>query len=103
MEFKKRRLQLKLKRLRLERKTNRPGEEGGKQIRQGVRLAFGDEKSSLTSPYIDKKDDLDSYLLQFKSYVTVANWPQVNWAIQFSPLLGEKALDVYSTFLQENE
>ena len=52
--------------------------------------------------FVDGKDDLDSYLLRFETYSTVANWLQTNWATQLSALLSGKALDVYSRPSQED-
>ncbi|KAJ8036447.1 hypothetical protein HOLleu_20423 [Holothuria leucospilota] len=42
-------------------------------------------------------DDLDAYLQHFKRYATSQNWDKgMEWAVNLSALLKEKALDVYS-------
>ena len=37
--------------------------------------------------FMDKKDQLDSYLLRFKRYAENAKWEKVTWAIKLSALL----------------
>ena len=89
--------------LRLEREADRSaGEEREANQARGVRIAFVEIRSPDLPHFLDGKDDLDSYLLRFERYSTVANWPQTNWATQFSALLGGKALDVYSRLSQED-
>ena len=96
-------MQMELERLTLERVADCFAGEGGEANQAGgVRVAFGGIKSPDLPHFVDGKDDLGSYLLRFKRYVTVANWPQANWATQLSALLGGKALDVYSSLSQEN-
>ena len=46
----------------------------------------------------DEKDDLDSYLLHFERYATVANWSSESRATQLSTY-SCKALDVYSNLI----
>ena len=52
--------------------------------------------------FVDGRDDIDSYLIRFERYATIANWPQVNWATYLSALLGGKALNVYCRLSQED-
>ena len=52
--------------------------------------------------FVVGRDDIDSYLIRFERYTTVANWPQVNWATYLSALLGGKALNVYCRLSQED-
>ena len=81
MDIEERRMQLKLERLRLERKTDRSGKEERESNQvESARIVFGGARSSDLPHFIDEKDDLDSYLLGFKKYATFANWPQTNWA-----------------------
>ena len=47
-------------------------------------LFFEKTRSSDHPEFIDEKDEVDCYLLQFERYTTVANWPQANWATQLS-------------------
>ena len=89
-------IQLELERLRLEQKTYRCG---GKT--EEANQAGGSRFADLPH-YIDKKNNLDSYVLLFERYATVANWPQINRATQLNALLVGKALDVYSRHLQED-
>ena len=49
----------------------------------------------------DGKDNMDSYLLRFERYVTVAGWERSDWATRLSPLLSGRALDVYSGLSDE--
>ena len=103
MEFEERKMQMKLDRLRLERESDRSAAEGLEANQAGVTcVVFRGTRSPDLSHFVDGKDDLDSYLLRFERYATVANWPQANWATQLSALLGGKALDVYSRLSQEN-
>ena len=37
--------------------------------------------------FVDEKDNLDSYLLCFERYATVAGWERSDWATRLSPLL----------------
>ena len=67
-----------------------------------MRVDFGGIRSPDLPHFVDGKDDLDSYLLRFERYATVANWPQTNWATQLSALLSGKALGVYSRLSQED-
>ena len=103
MEFKERKMQMELERLRLEREADRSAGEGGEPNQAGgARVVFGGTRSSDLPHFVDGKDDLDSYLLRFEKYATVANWPQTNWATQLSALLGRTALDVYCRLSQED-
>ena len=99
MEFEERKMQMELERLRLEREADRSAGEANQA--GGVR-AFGGVKSLDLPHFVDGKDDLDSYLLRFERYATVANWPQTNWATQLSALLRGEALGVYSRLSQED-
>ena len=103
MEFEERKMQMELERLRLERDADRYAGEGREANKTGgARVLFGGTRSPDLPHFVDRKDDLDSYLLRFERYATVANWPQANWATQLSALLGGKALDVYSRISQED-
>ena len=50
---------------------------------------------------MDGKDSLDSCLLCFERYATVAGWERSDWATRLSPLLSGRALDVYSGLSSE--
>ena len=52
--------------------------------------------------FVDGKDNLDSCLLRFERYATVADWERSDWATRLSPLLlSGRALDVYSGLSDE--
>ena len=55
-----------------------------------------DAKSPKLPSLIDKKDELDSYLLRFKRYAQNASWEKDTWAIKLSALLTGRAMDVYT-------
>ena len=40
--------------------------------------------------------------MQFERDTTIAGWQRDTWALRFSPLLTEKALDVYSELSSED-
>ena len=90
-------------RLRVERGADRfaGGGRGANQAGSAP-VVFGGIRSSDLPQFVDGRDNIDSYLIRFKRYATVANWPQVNWETYLSALLGGKALDVYSRLLQED-
>ena len=46
-----------------------------------------DAKSPKLPPFIDGKDELDSYLLRFERYAENASWEKDKWAINLSALL----------------
>jgi len=86
--------------MRLELETKRLDAEN-RGATQG-RIMSARVKSPDLPSFSDGKDDLDSYLLQFERYATVANWEEEIWAIQLSALLSGKALNVYSRLSQED-
>ena len=55
-----------------------------------------DAKSPKLPPFIDEKDELDSYLLRFERYAENASWEKDTWAIKLSALLTGRAMDVYT-------
>ena len=55
-----------------------------------------DAKSQKLPSFIDKKDELDSYLLHFERYTENASWEKNTWAIKLSALLTGRAMDVYT-------
>jgi len=59
-------------------------------------------KSTDLPSFIDRKNDLDSYLLRFERYANVAKWEEEIWATQLSALLSGKAWDFYSRLSQED-
>ena len=55
-----------------------------------------DAKSPKLPSFIDRKDELDSYLLRFERYAENASWEKNSWAIKLSALLTGRAMDVYT-------
>ena len=51
--------------------------------------------------FVGGKDNLDSYLLRFERYATVAGWERSDWATRLSPLLSGRVLDIYSGLSDE--
>jgi len=78
-EFERMRLELEAKRLDAE---NQGATQG--------RIMPARVKSPDLPSIIDGKDDLDSYLLRFEIYATVAKWEEEIWATQLSALLSGK-------------
>ena len=63
---------------------------------------IGFEGKEKTKCFVDEKDNnLDSYLLRFERYATVAGWERSDWATCLYPLLSGRALDVYSGLSDE--
>ena len=55
-----------------------------------------DAKSPKLPSFIDKKDELDSYLLHFEHNAVNASWEKNTWATKLSALLTGRAMDVYT-------
>ena len=51
--------------------------------------------------FVDRKDNLDEYLLRFERYASVAIWNRSTWATRLSPLLTGKAVEVYNRLSPE--
>ena len=58
-------------------------------------------KAPVLPAFVDGKDNLDSYLLRFERYATVAGWDRGTWATRLSPLLSCRALNIYSGLSDE--
>ncbi|XP_043203579.1 uncharacterized protein LOC122371370 [Amphibalanus amphitrite] len=46
-------------------------------------------------PFVEGRDEMDSYLLRFERFARAAGWEEEQWAVSLSALLTGKALDVY--------
>ena len=70
------------------------------QSQNGEQLNQGSVESIVRTPplssFVDDKDNLEEYLLRFERYACVAKWNRSTWATQLSPLLTDKAVDVYN-------
>ena len=72
-------MRFELEKLRLKRERNHFVSEGSEANQVGSSQdVFGGARSPDLLHFIDQKDDLDSYLLQFEKYAAAANWPQTN-------------------------
>ena len=91
-----------LEKLRLQNKAKGLAVERQVEERHIDRRPVGDRVKLPELPsFTDGKDDLDSYLLRFERYATVAEWNRDSWATHLSALLSGNALDVYSRLSQE--
>ncbi|KAK3785124.1 hypothetical protein RRG08_021924 [Elysia crispata] len=45
--------------------------------------------------FLDRKDDLDSWLLRFERFATTSGWPKESWCTPLSPLLTGRALEAF--------
>ena len=64
-------MQLELESLRVEQETGRSGEE-----REESNQAEGSRSPDMPH-FVNGKDNIHTYLIQFERYATVANWPQL--------------------------
>ena len=91
---------IEVEKLRLELEARRLSQsQNGEQSTQG-----SVENVARTPPllsFVDRKDNLDKYLLRFERYVSVAKWNRSTWATQLSPLLTGKAVEVYNRLSPE--
>ena len=94
MELERLKLELEAKRLETAARLAGIAEE---VVRRSARIVQSPELPA----FVDGRDDLDNYLLQFERYATVAGWEKEAWATQLSPLLSSRALEVYSRLSQD--
>ena len=101
-EAEERRAEMELEKLRIELEAKRIEAETRLERREDRRpMAAGARAPELPS-FVDGKDNLDSYLLRFERYATVAGWEKETWATRLSPLLSGRALEVYSGLSTED-
>ena len=62
-----------------------------------------DAKSPMLPAFIDKKDELDSYLLHFERYAENAKWEKNVWAIKLSALLTGYLMEMKKEYDQEKK
>ena len=94
MELEWLKLELEAKRLEI---AARPAGIAEEVVRRSARIARSPELPA----FVDGRDDLDNYFLQFERYATVAGWEKEAWATQLSPLFSGRALEVYSRLSQD--
>ena len=88
--------EIEMERMRLERASVESS-----RASESHREAVASSKPKLP-PFVDGKDDLDSYLNRFERMARSKGWEQNEWAINLSALLTGRALEVYSR-LDEQE
>ena len=86
---------IEVEKLRLELEARRLS-----QSQNGEKFTQGSVENVMRTPplpsFVDRKDNLDEYLLRFKRYASVAKWNRSAWTTQLSPLLTGKAVEVYN-------
>ena len=92
---------LRLESERLNKQRSASSEDQQAASSQASQNAAARTKDPMLSGFQDEKDNLNSYLLRFKRYATVAGWKRSDWATRLSPLLSGRALDVYSGLSDE--
>ena len=96
-----RRYKLEMEKLRLEserlnEQRSALSEDQQAAFSQASQNAVVRTKASVLPGFVDGKDNLDSYLLRFEGYASIAGWERSDWATRLSSLLSGRALDVYS-------
>ena len=92
---------LRLESERLNEQRNASSEDQQAALSQASQNVVARTKAPVLPGFVDGKDDLDSYLLRFERYATVAGRERSEWATRLSPLLSGRALDVYSGLSDE--
>ena len=92
---------LRLESERLNEQKSASSEDQQAALSQASQNAVARTKAPVLPGFVDGKDILDSYLLRFERYATVAGWKRSDCATRLSPLLSGRALDVYSGLSNE--
>ena len=92
---------LRLESERLNERRSASSEDQQAALSQASQNAVARTKAPVLPGFVDGKDNLDSYLLCFERYATVAGWEQSDWATLLSQLLSGRALDVHSGLSDE--
>ena len=92
-------LQLKSERLNEQRSASSEDQQAA--LSQASQNAVARTEAPVLPGFVDGKDNLDSYLLRFERYATVAGSKRFEWATRLSPLFSGLALDVYSGLSDE--
>ena len=87
---------LRLESERLIEQRSASSEDQQAALSQASQSTVARTKAPVLPGFVDGKDNLDSCLLRFVRYATVAGWERSDWATRLSPLLSGRALDVYS-------
>ena len=92
---------LRLENERLNKQRSASSEDQQAALSQASQNAVARTKAPVLPGFVDGKDNVDSSLLRFERYSTVAGWERSDWATHLSPLLSGRALDVYSRLSDE--
>ena len=92
---------LRLKSERLNEQRSASSEDQQAKLSRASQNAVPSTTAPVLPGFADGKDNLDSYLLRFETYATVAGWEQSDWTTRPSPLLSGRPLDVYSGLSDE--
>ena len=87
---------LRLEGERLNEQRSASSEDQQVALGQAFQNAIARTKALVLPGFVDRIDNLDSYLLRFERYAAVAGWERSDWATRLRPLLSGRALDVYS-------
>ena len=61
-------------------------------VREGANSKF---KMPKLPGFVDRKDDLDSWLLRFKRFATTIGWPKQSWRTSLSALMARRAFEAF--------
>ena len=78
---------LRLKSERLNEQRSASSEDQQATLSQASQNVVARTKAPVLPGFVEGKDDMDSYLLRFERYTTVAGWERSDWATCLSPLL----------------
>ena len=78
---------LRLESERLNGRRSASSEDQQAALSQASQNAVAKTKTPVLPGFVDGKDNLDSYLLRFERYATVAGGKRSDWATCLSPLL----------------
>ena len=65
---------------------------GTRPVHEGKSSKF---KMPKLPAFVDRKDDLDSWLLRFERFATTSGWPKESWCTSLSALLTGRALEAF--------
>ena len=93
-----------LERAKVERKNieARAEDQSAASSQAGQENVAAVTKTAGLPSFVDKKNNLDNYLLRFERYATIGGWQRDTWNVLLSSLLTGKALDVYSRLSSED-
>ncbi|KAK3787331.1 hypothetical protein RRG08_025284 [Elysia crispata] len=93
------RTQLELAKIQAQQSEHILTSGGTRSVHEGENSKF---KMPKLSAFVDRKNDLDSWLLRFERFATTSGWPKESWCTSLSALLTGRALEAFCR-LSENE